>query len=877
MFMTIDLDEVTRIKKLLRHQPKGLTISEIARRLSLNRNVVGKYLEILLVSGDVEMRQFGPAKVYSLSQRVPIAAMLSFHDDFVLVLDERGTIIQINDPFAVFLERERESVLGVTLENSDLPMVSDHEVVAATKGITPAREFMRIARGGEQGGDRYFRLRVIPTVFEGGQEGSTIILEDVTDKKRYEQQLKESEARYRAVVEDQTELICRFRPDCTLTFVNRAFAEFFDTTSQGAVGQSLLPFFAQDDQPWVRADIAILSPMRSTVHRDVRAVARSQNNQENARWIAWTIHGIFGENGTLIEIQGSGRDITHEKDLENMGRKYLGNIEFLSQTAMEFVDLPPEKDIYQLIGMRLHDLVPRALVLVSSIDNVAHLFRLRSVEGREEREILHRILGREPVGMTLDTNQYSMQNLIENKQLHRFPYDLYTLGFGQVPQQICTEITEKFDLGTIYVAALMGEGGIYGSVSILLPQDASLSDVCLLNSFIQQASIALGRRVAETALRQSEEKCRALAENALDGIVILDFEGKILDANRTAADLLGYQSLGPSIGRSIFEFLAPSSKSDALSALKEVEDGTMTGKPNYYQVLRPSGEKIWIETLSKRIAYTNQMADIVTFRDITERRKGDALRARLATIVESSSDAIVGMTTDGIIASWNRAAEHIFGIDADTACGRSICSFLLLDRGDLGELLNTLRGGCSIPPFETKGLSRDGTPIELSVAFSAVICGGEDVKGVSAIIRDITLSKERSRDLAVKSAVLETFPHALLLIDARSRITFVNQAGAALWGYADPEGMIGISIEDFARNREAPGLLGPVRNAFIQKAPSESEVSARRVDGTPIRILVAAQLVRDVLSIPLCLTLTCHETPVLDACLPSGRHSRTGR
>ncbi|RPJ54203.1 MAG: PAS domain S-box protein [Methanobacteriota archaeon] len=271
------------------------------------------------------------------------------------------------------------------------------------------------------------------------------------------------------------------------------------------------------------------------------------------------------------------------------------------------------------------------------------------------------------------------------------------------------------------------------------------------------------------------------------------------------------------------------------------------------------------------------MADIVTFRDITERRKSDALRARLATIVESSSDAIVGMTAEGIVTSWNRAAEHIFGVDADTACGRSIRSFILLGQGDIGELLDTLRGGRTIPPFEAKGLAYDGTPVELSVAFSTITCRGEDIQGLSAIVRDITLAKERSRDLAVKSAVLERLPCALLLVDAQSRITFINKTGIALWGYANADDVSGVPIDAFARDHEAPGLLGPVRNAFIHEDPAESEVTARRVDGTSIRIRVTAKLVRDALSIPLCLTITCQEIPVQEIKVGSGQCVRTER
>ena len=95
--MILDQDKIDKIRDLLKKNPKGLTISELSQKVNLNRNSLAKYLEILLVSGQVEMESFGTAKVYYLSQRVPVSALLKFSTDLIVLLDSNLQVVQIND------------------------------------------------------------------------------------------------------------------------------------------------------------------------------------------------------------------------------------------------------------------------------------------------------------------------------------------------------------------------------------------------------------------------------------------------------------------------------------------------------------------------------------------------------------------------------------------------------------------------------------------------------------------------------------------------------------------------------------------------------------------------------------------------------------
>ena len=96
--------ELAAIKDLLKKNPEGMSVTDISKALKKNKNTVGRYLDILLISGQVDMRAYGMAKVYTISQRVPLSAMLSYSKELIMVLDEESRIIDINENFLKLLQ-----------------------------------------------------------------------------------------------------------------------------------------------------------------------------------------------------------------------------------------------------------------------------------------------------------------------------------------------------------------------------------------------------------------------------------------------------------------------------------------------------------------------------------------------------------------------------------------------------------------------------------------------------------------------------------------------------------------------------------------------------------------------------------------------------
>ena len=183
-------DEIQRIRTILRDNPKGSTIEEIAKKLPLNRTSTAKYLNTLLISGQAEMRTFGRAKVFTLSQRIPFSQMLNLSSDLLLVLDQNLLIHQVNEPFIRVFGLSQENLLGLHISRSPvIPYISDKNmalIIEAARGT----EHSTIDRIEINGQGYFFKIKLIPLVFDQGGQGLAVILEDITEIKKYQQHLE---------------------------------------------------------------------------------------------------------------------------------------------------------------------------------------------------------------------------------------------------------------------------------------------------------------------------------------------------------------------------------------------------------------------------------------------------------------------------------------------------------------------------------------------------------------------------------------------------------------------------------------------------------------------------------------------------------------
>jgi len=304
--MLCENEELITIKEMLRKNPRGMSITDISRELNLNRNSVSKYVNMLLVAGEVEMKTHAAAKVYFLSQRVPLSAMLDFSTDSIVILDANLNVVRVNDNFLSLAGTSREALIGNSIRGSSLPVFSDEKIIEnlqdALKGISSVKEISW--QSGTR--DLFLRGKLIPTVFEDGSVALTIILENITGQIRAQQALEKSEAQYRAIVEDQTELVCRFLADGTITFMNRECLKFFRIEQVQRDNLNIRSCLSEEEWMHSTQEIQKLSCTTPTTTFDNRIITPDHE----IRWMQWVARAICNPQGEILEYQLVGRDVT---------------------------------------------------------------------------------------------------------------------------------------------------------------------------------------------------------------------------------------------------------------------------------------------------------------------------------------------------------------------------------------------------------------------------------------------------------------------------------------------------------------------------------------------------------------------------------------
>ena len=201
---------------------------------------------------------------------------------------------------------------------------------------------------------------------------------------------------------------------------------------------------------------------------------------------------------------------------------------------------------------------------------------------------------------------------------------------------------------------------------------------------------------------------------------------------------------------------------------------------------------------------------VITLTDISALEHARARLAQLSAIVESSDDAIIGKTLDGIITSWNGGAARLYGYSPEEALGRH-ASFLYPASGkeEIHAVLQQVRAGRSVERLETRRLRKDGTLVDVSVTFSPIRGGGDAIAGISGISRDITQLVRARQEIADREErirlLLDSTAEAIYGIDLSGVCIFCNSSCARLLGYESPAALIGRQMHPLIHHTRPDG------------------------------------------------------------------------
>ncbi len=275
---------------------------------------------------------------------------------------------------------------------------------------------------------------------------------------------------------------------------------------------------------------------------------------------------------------------------------------------------------------------------------------------------------------------------------------------------------------------------------------AAVSVVTFMVLVLAVVTSLTDRRFAVQAVElEANRRYREIVETAFDAFIGINSNGVILDWNAQAGATFGW-ARSEAIGQTLSHLIIPERYREAheqgLRRYFETGEGPVLNKRIEITGLHRGGHEFPIELMISPIRWGGTYGFAAFVRDSTERKKTEETRARLAAIVESSEDAIIGKTLDGIILSWNRGAERLFGYSVQEVLGKPMAMLIPLERSaeEPGILAGIARGK-PVAQFETVRIRKDGKRIDVSVTVSPLKDSQGNVVGASTIARDITEAK----------------------------------------------------------------------------------------------------------------------------------------
>lgn len=564
-------------------------------------------------------------------------------------------------------------------------------------------------------------------------EANVILQEQIAGRKGAEERLSESEEHYRNVAETATDAIITTDEEGVITFVNRAAERVFGYASADLFGLK----------------IAMLMPeYLRHVHEASLKTYIATGNRQLEYWEPITLRGLrSGGKEIPVELSVSRftkndkhvftcivRDIT-EREAARESLLRLAAIVESSREAIIGTTLEGTINIWnpgaaKMFGYRADEAIGRHITIVVPADHAEEVPRLLGQIGSEE-------------GAAYETVRVTKDG-----------------------RRIDVSITSS---------------PIKDSAGKTIAASAIFRDIA-------------EQKAAEEKLRESEEHYRNVAETATDAIITTDEESTIISVNRAAERIFGHRS-EELLGQKLTA-LMPEYQRHVRQASLKTYITTGDRQLEYWECidlagLKKGGQEIPVELSVSRFTKNDKHVFTCIVRDITERKKAQESLLRLAAIVESSNEAIIGNTLDGTIITWNPGAARLFGFAAEEAIGRHLTIVVPADRAnEVPRRLEKIARG-DRAAYETVRLHKNGRQIDVSITQSPIQDSAGKIIGASTIARDIGEQKRAEEKLRESEEhyrnVAETATDAIITTDEESAITSVNRAAERIFGHRSEE------------------------------------------------------------------------------------------
>ncbi len=606
---------------------------------------------------------------------------------------------------------------------------------------------------------------------------------EITERGQIAEALQTSEARYRAIVEDQTDLICRYLPDGTLTFVNGAYCRMHGKTAEEMIGRDFLEFVPEEDHAHIKRVLARLS-----VDNPVLVVEHHQMTPpQGENWRQWTRRATFDEQGQIVEIQAVGRDITRQRLMEEAVREREASLRRIVENLPVMVDALDENGVTVMWNRECERVTGySAEEIVGNPDGMSLLYP--DPDYLKEMRGLYDQLGGDyrDWEVTLTAKDGTARIIAWSNVSKRYPipgWQMWAIGF---------DITRRKQI----------EKALHEAHEALERRIADRTAALRLANEALQQEITQRER-ADLSLRTSQTMLRMTIDALADNVHVIDRDMRIIlhnEAFRQMNQDLGLETRA--IGRTPFE-LFPFLGEGVRAEYQRVFD---TGQNLVTEESTTVGSlAIHTETRKIPVFDGDQVTHVVTvIRDITEReRTAQALQRSeqdYRGLFESAHDAIIVMDpADQTVLDVNQRACEIYGFTRQEFLGLSLERIAQDVATTQQHIAATLAKGTDLH-FETAQYRRDGSLMDLEINASVVNFQGK--RAILSINRDVTERKQ------VEAALRESQRRYHMAAEA-------GQVGVWDWDlvtgalYMDPvvETMLGYEAGEMPRRPSAWGEI----------------------------------------------------------------------
>ena len=382
------------------------------------------------------------------------------------------------------------------------------------------------------------------------------------------------------------------------------------------------------------------------------------------------------------KARASNRDSGKHKQGEETLQQLVRDLLFISHSAMDLVELPREKDVYQLIGEQLEQITPPGAILaVSEFDETSQAFYPRCIMGLDKiMGMIKRIIGHDPMELHGDFGPEARRALSTGK-LHKINAGLRDFAHI-VPESIMKAVAKLVGVSAFYAIGFAKEEKILGGLCIFLRGESSISNPSVIETLAAQAAMAIARRKAETALGENEMRYRMVFDHAKDGIALADAKtGLIVDCNKALCDMVEREQ-SEIIGKPQSALHPPQELKNGFTAGFAESDAATAERTHQDLLLSKSGKEIPVEISTGPAEIEGRRYLLGVFRDITDRKLSEeALRAseeKYRSLVDGANEAIL-VAQDGMIRFVNHKTAELSGYSEQELLSKPFSEFIFPD------------------------------------------------------------------------------------------------------------------------------------------------------------------------------------------------------